>query len=604
MANTNLHSSSGWRRGLSRFHRDEGGAILMLALVGAMILILIANTLYDAGRAAHEKTNIQAAADVAAYSQASIKARSMNMMAYSNVAKRSIWGIHSTYPAYLKSMHTWVTESLRISCNACTSSGNLCNKCWLARSERLRWIQNVCEDHEDLGCDDDDETTWGNFRSLAGREFMGMQWKGGKEGLETEEDWPQLPSSYVHAGVRDPNDPLKSLFRIYHAQDILALDNYQRYLFGITPWWGWTEQLLKALRAGATVSGSWPMPAGRTPAMANQLVERVQDGFNQAAIAGGAAPSYADGMGSNYSLYADALPVYPGELKSMKGAIKRAIDFGALKSCARDYLQRLFSGSPNSSACQNVDPFAVEHLLNAAIMTLKSRGMVRGEYANLLPETLLTHAMALDDNSSRGYGFGLDYTQRSFARILEDDRMAAEPWRLRRFHSPGMWQINNSNLVMTYAQRFGVFDEQRDRKKYGFMGDYQGNSLEDIQRRLHFYDVHGLPGSATMQELTYQSSGYWGMARSEVYFADDDDPPDLWHPSWSARMRPVSLPREFEQGQYTMNQIYHDITKSIAVGTVLGVSTVNDLTTAIYDLMQNEKVTSAMGPSTVEGVAK
>ena len=85
------------RHRLGRMHRDEGGAIVVLAFAGCLFLFLVGLTLYDAGFMARDKVDVQNAADTAAYSQAAVKARAMNMVSFANVGKRTIVGIGSMY---------------------------------------------------------------------------------------------------------------------------------------------------------------------------------------------------------------------------------------------------------------------------------------------------------------------------------------------------------------------------------------------------------------------------------------------------------------------------------------------------------------------------
>ena len=80
-------------------HRDEGGAILLLALAGALIIMMTAMVMYDAGESAREKVEVQTGTDTAALSHAVVRARSMNMIAYANTAKRIMYGYNVIYTA-------------------------------------------------------------------------------------------------------------------------------------------------------------------------------------------------------------------------------------------------------------------------------------------------------------------------------------------------------------------------------------------------------------------------------------------------------------------------------------------------------------------------
>src|SRR5690625_3321096 len=97
------------RRRLENFHHAQGGAIIILVLAGFLILILSSLMMFDAGRAASDKMEVQTAADTAAYSQSVIKARTMNMLTYANTAKRMIYSYVYVYWAALEGLFLgWV----------------------------------------------------------------------------------------------------------------------------------------------------------------------------------------------------------------------------------------------------------------------------------------------------------------------------------------------------------------------------------------------------------------------------------------------------------------------------------------------------------------
>lgn len=78
---------------------DQSGAVGMLVLAATLIVFMMALVIYDTGNVARDNMEVQAAADTAAWSQTSIEARSMNMMAFTNVAKRVTFGMTSYYQA-------------------------------------------------------------------------------------------------------------------------------------------------------------------------------------------------------------------------------------------------------------------------------------------------------------------------------------------------------------------------------------------------------------------------------------------------------------------------------------------------------------------------
>ncbi|MFP4597903.1 MAG: pilus assembly protein TadG-related protein [Persicimonas sp.] len=591
---------------LTCFDSDEEGAILILALAALLILLLLGMTLFDAGRAAHDKMETQAAADTAAYSQAAVKARSMNMMAYANISKRSIWGIHSLYPSYLKSTHRWIVNSINSNCKTCENqdpSSDACRKCRTAQKERDRWINSTCEELDNFDCDASNPDSWGLFRHLSGRDYgdkLTLTDNNTKiEDVDTDwaDPWYVDAKDFGAKPTLDPNDPMKSLFEAYVAEDMRALDNYQRYIFGLTPWWGWTEQLVRAVRNGASMSSSWPAPVGAMPQSIGSSVNSIIQRFR--GLFGGSASTQSPG----YTLYADSLPVFPGTTGTMQSYLSDAVNNSSVRSCLRAILE-------GGSCSDHINPFLIEHVANALIFMIRSEGVVGAEYDNMDPvsgmaATLGIHYKAVFDDF---VDVGLPYTANSFDNVLGDDRLVGEPWLLRPGKTEAHWQMSTSNIVMTYQGRYGSFDKQRDRKKFDFVEqDYRGNSLKHLVKRAQLY---GTPNNRVLtgdellsQELTYSASGYWAMARSEIFFNAAGDP-DLWHPSWSSRLRPIAIDDEFVVADYTFNQVYHDAVGGFALAAALGITELSDIWTALGDLAFMEKATLSMGESTVEGVSK
>lgn len=170
----------------------------MLCLAAMLILLLMAWTLFDALWVTRDKIEVQASADVGAFSQAAVKSRSMNMMAFTNVGKRSIVGLTAVYESMFTAYMEWViTEAA---------------KCAAAPAE----------------CDYD--TVMKNVDLL----------------------YRELNNDYQ---THTDNRP-------YYLADIRALDNYQNYIDALTPWWGWSEAVSRAQRNGATLATSFPFPRG------------------------------------------------------------------------------------------------------------------------------------------------------------------------------------------------------------------------------------------------------------------------------------------------------------------------------------------------------
>lgn len=202
--------------GWGALHDDEGGAVLLLCLAGILILMLMAWVVMDAGQSSRKRLEAQASADTAAYSQAAVKARAMNMMAYANISKRSIVGIHALYEGMYIAYADWVLRrGMR-----CTAT--------LGRDRQ------ACED----------------FRDNTGLLFR-----------ETSNDYRAFRGN-----------------RNYHRGDVRAIDQYQTYLTWMTPWWGWSEAVTRAQRNRATLATSYPPPPGVPRVTSPNLTARVIDG--------------------------------------------------------------------------------------------------------------------------------------------------------------------------------------------------------------------------------------------------------------------------------------------------------------------------------------
>ncbi len=611
--------------------KDEGGAVLLLACVGVIILMLTAWAMYDTGFAVRDKQNVQAAADVSAYSQASIKSRSMNMMAYTNIAKRSIWGVHSLYPAYLKASYDWIRHTIEGNCDACYegsdkkgnggNTGRKCNLCNTAMTEVNRWRGETCGPSSCEGSTPAPETQWGWWRHLHGSEYADNYMKLNDNGTKLA-DSDRFEIGDKGATVLSPSDPYQSLTYRYYGQDLRALDNYQRYMYGLTPWWAWSEQMMRAMRSGASAAGSWPMPSGEWPMQVWQRLQRLVSRFST--IYSG------PGGSAEMSIFSDTLPVYPSKAGAMRAHLLDAVD-GAEKNLVNTVIscvEAIFGGG-SCSVSDTIHPFLIEHLANGLIFTLKSEGVVGfkdginngrcpsssqpgGILSSLLPipAPSCIHRSAL----FKYIKDGIEYTHNSMNNVMNnsalmdgrEDRIVAEPWRLLPARNESEWNRQMSNIILTYKARPGVFDEDRQRAKYNIFTNYDhrgDNSSLSWKSYLYGSDiVPALGPDMVRQQVTYSASGVWGIARSEIYF--DGEEPDLWHPSWSARLRPVSLEGELSEGDYNMRKVYHSIIPGMLMGSLLGLSSVYDLQAMIVDFAYMDRVAKSLDQHYGEGIVK
>lgn len=97
---------------LQAFHRTESGAVALLCLAGTLIVFMTALVMFDSGWASQEKLRTQTSADSAAYSNAAVKARSLNSIAYMNVVKRSLIGMFEMYVGMMYFFRLELEETL------------------------------------------------------------------------------------------------------------------------------------------------------------------------------------------------------------------------------------------------------------------------------------------------------------------------------------------------------------------------------------------------------------------------------------------------------------------------------------------------------------
>jgi hypothetical protein len=186
------------RSTLARAHNDEGGAMALACLAACLILFMIVLVLYDTGKATRDKIKNQTASDAATYSQAAIKARTMNMVMYTNISKRHIAAAQLAYFSAYAAYAAWIAQR--------------CSKC--------NWYRpQACWDCTANG-------------AL----------------LASETGIPFLLES----------DTAKLWTRGKYANVLGEIDKYQKYMITITPWWAYMEGMTTGTRNGASVVTSFP----------------------------------------------------------------------------------------------------------------------------------------------------------------------------------------------------------------------------------------------------------------------------------------------------------------------------------------------------------
>lgn len=484
---------------LSRFNQDQGGAIALLVLAATMIVFMFGLVLYDAGSIGRDKLEVQAAADTAAWSQSAVEARTMNMLAFTNVGKKVTFGMTSYYQALIISYAEVVTIATVLAI-----------ACWVANFFAMGSLTTICQKITGFAA----ETAYILFEE-------------GPDIIKFETD---LNSNYFK-------------------KDVKAFDDYQGYMTTLTPWWSWSEGFLRSIRNGATAASGWPVPEQK-------------------------------GNISGNSGVTDALPVEKpsGSLVSPYASM-----------CARIFTNSEFDSSGSSVAATVLS----DALVHNADYLLKSCAPMYGNHCTQAKAPLaeawmrpviygLTALMATAQIPAgcaiQGGVFGSD----GVPYDLTDAGAGAN----------AQWLMKTSNLVIAYRaapDRFGS-----ERGKYDYMTkdyEHQGGALQD---------------------LIYKTGGNWAMARSEISYQfgepSDVSNPDLWHPSWTVRMRPVALPGEWAgYGEdVTANAAWRDMFPYIGAGAAV-ISAAGgsfNLSASLSDMLRIELSTRGMSDEHIEGVSR
>lgn len=189
---------------------NQSGAVAMLVMAATLVVLMMSLVLFDAGFAARDKIDIQVAADTAAWSQAAVEARSMNLLAFTNVAKRVTFGMMAFYEALWMAWAAILAMAIALTI-----------ACWIANVFALGSLSTICTKLTEFTVE---------------------------VGVQMAKEAPDL-ATY-----------LGNLRSNYFQKDIEALDNYQNYLTRLTPWWGWAEGMMRGSRNGALISSSFPVP--------------------------------------------------------------------------------------------------------------------------------------------------------------------------------------------------------------------------------------------------------------------------------------------------------------------------------------------------------
>lgn len=468
------------RNGVRDFGGNQSGAVLLLSLAAMLIIMMLSWVIIDAGQGARDKVEMQAQADTAAYSQASVKARSMNMIAYANVAKRSIIGIQSMYMGMYYGYAMWIA--------------------W--RWSKCKWYRpDICIDAA-INSAMMLVETFGDFRQLTGSIFLGLFGSGGAA-------------------------------KNYHRRDLQAIDNYQQYMMWLSPWWGYTEATVRGMRNGATTVASFPPPPGQLRGPIPDIMAQLR------------GTAVANGLGGLFTTagVVDRLPWKRAPYGNP------AWPFSSNWNLASD-------GMIGDAA------YMVEHLANSLHHKRRS---------------------SMGAATWRAYGYGMAAFPFGYWWTTSKMGDVGKVYVVPKYKNQASYLTDTSNLTLAYGNRPERFTGER--QKYMFMD-------KEYNHQFGLADDFG-----------YTASGDWSMARSEISYQDGGTP-NPFRPSWTARMRPVALPGEWQEAGYDLNQAYHDTLGFLALSSLVGMGSTAGLTSAMKDMVNMERATRSFGHSTIEGITK
>ncbi len=488
-------------------HNDEGGAILILALAGVLIIFMTFLVMYDAGESAREKVEVQVGSDMAALSHATVKARSMNMIAYANVTKRVFYGYSTIYTAaYLALVEAtayYLFKAVQHAKDAVSTA---------------KWCVTL------IGCLALPRAVQ---QAASAIEHLVVGLKGLLQIIQETTEGLKASNFNRLYGLGDGG--------IQHGRsikEVAALDTYQKYLNGLAPWWGWGEAATRGIRNGATLVGTWPAPAGSYTRVRNK-VNFVFSAINAAGPGSIGAPWTTD---------EDGLPIEkPPEIASL----------GAFLGGATSR----FAGHVGMCISQFTSPefWGVQYYWDHWD---KSEGYWKNETE---PGTL-----DLESQSPKSLVTKLELLQLPIGCVMASATMGNEaiPYEIKVSNSdpPGSasasdgWWKASSNIAIGYKKGQGRLNKDSGRRrKFGYMNQeyslsangmaFKNEGYWSISRAEMVY-APGLVGGLANQLLGNANSVGNGINGMTDRFLNVLNEPTTWEPQWTSKMRPVNMPGE------------------------------------------------------------
>jgi len=473
---------------LRRWHRGERGAVAMAALAACILLLMMGATLWDTGNTVRAKTKLQTATDSAAYTQAAIKARTMNFVSFANIGKRTVTGVHNSYWAWAMAWDS-MTAARCAQMAACCAPTPLPKPCC-----------TPCVIRDCL-------KNW-SFYAREGPDYQAFS--GSTLAV------PGIESVKFLLGT-SLNGNSKHGF----GRELAALNRFQEYLSGVTPWWGFLASALRGAKNGATATTSWPLPPMEESSEFSVTYQHIKRFLN---AIGDAAEWLSDGSSPipdfELPVIADNVPV------SQSSSKREACHFPVNISVGGFSLGSTGPGTIGRGA---------EFLGNHAINYARSTGESWNACA-IRPETVMAAATTLYNLAACSHSTTVNNKfEQNMAPMKLDTGMTTEPSS----------ELGRTNLVIGYRHLDYVSGT-----KYAFNPEYESSNT---------WSSLPYPGLENVNH--YEPNGVWSIARSEVttpekysintgpvddmITSDGTNGPWMFTTGWTARIRPLQYDGEF-----------------------------------------------------------
>lgn len=601
------------RENLQRLHRGQSGAVALLCLAGALILLMMGLMLFDGIEAASNKVHVQAATDAAAHSQASVNARTMNMTAFANVGKR----VNVGYVAAYRTIIEW-----------------------------LDWI-----------------TAAGVILTLAiciGTLVPGLQFLGALCPHAA-----MITAGAACAWEREQPDRLilDKVVNTTFGPEIRGFHNYQGYMEDITPYWAWSKGVMSGFENRAPLTAGYPLP-GEADSLGNfaKVPMRAEGSNNWDSMCEKAndtsGPPRDRWLMLGDFIIKNVLEVLTGMLKGyMDDALKQAFDDAGLGDAHKllkdtekvantaeatidafdiedadcDELAELAeqddnaelndcSGTPEGESCTPTLIFhdeVVELGEGCKPLSEDAKNLYMGlrsitDAAGVGCDKFMTNPQL------RGGYYGAIFASGMLALLVNWDGLA---------DGGGYIQRKFIEYIRSGTPNFSRTCDNLRSSDYGFFSEAgqayvleESNWLMDSSNLMLGYNPNAIRNKQMSENyfmaqvnpatVATESSGSWGMSRGELTWQGDTEP-NMWESKWAARVRPVALPNEWDSGPSMQEMVQQMNAEMLGIldtahqGDFVGRGAYDDPGQMAIDLEADvERGFSSMGGSSMSGVGK